>query len=101
MFKFLRTKFSDWVYENEYRLMIGSEYLENGVLKYKKSDLEGVIFGLKIGYKDAKLVYETIKENYLDEGINVNFYEAREVVGKYEVEPELIINVEKYLDELH
>jgi Protein of unknown function (DUF2971) len=100
MFKFLRTKFSDWIYENEYRLMIGREYLENSALKYKKSDLEGVIFGLKIGYDDAKLVYETIKENYLDKGFNVNFYEAKEVVGKYEVIPELITDVEKYLDNL-
>lgn len=100
MFKFLRTKFSDWVYENEYRLMIGVEYLENNVLKYKKSDLEGVVFGLKINYNNAKLVYNTVKENYLDKGFNVNFYEAKEVVGKYEVEPELISDIEKYLSDL-
>ena len=84
--KFIITKYTDWTYENEYRLVVDQHIPEKSALKYKKSDLEGVIFGLKIGYGDAKLVYETVKENYLDKGSNVNFYEAKEVVGKYEVE---------------
>lgn len=98
--KFLITKYTDWIYENEYRLVVDNEIPENELLKYNKGDLEGVIFGLKIGYNDAKLVYDTIKVNYLDKGINVNFYEAKEVIGRYEVKPELITDVEKYLDEL-
>jgi hypothetical protein len=100
MFKFLITKYTDWQYENEYRLMVSKDIPENNVLKYRKNDLEGVIFGLKTGYDDAKLVYETIKDNYFDKGFTVNFYEAKEVVGKYEVEPVLINDVAKYLDDL-
>lgn len=99
--KFIITKYTNWTYENEYRLVVDQEVPENGVLNYRKEDLEGVIFGLKIGYNDAKLVYDTIKENYLNKGFNVNFYEAKEVVGKYEVEPELISDVEKYFDDMH
>jgi hypothetical protein len=98
--KFIITKYADWTYEDEYRLVVGKGIPENGVVNYRKEELEGVIFGLKIGYNDAKLVYETIKENYLDKGFNVNFYEAKEVVGKYEVELELINDVEIYLDDL-
>lgn len=98
-FKFLTTKYTDWKYEDEYRL-IDHYILENNLLNYRKEDLEGVIFGLKINYKDAKLVYDTIKQNYLDKGINVNFYEAKEVRNKYEVKAEPIINVEKYLDDI-
>jgi len=99
-FKFLTTKYTDWKYEDEYRLIIDQDILENEILNYRKKDLEGVIFGLKINYNNAKLVYDTIKQNYLDKGINVNFYEAKEVHHKYEVETEPIINIEKYLDDI-
>lgn len=98
MFKFMITKYTDWTYENEYRLVVSQNIPK--VLNYRKEDLEGVIFGLKIGSDNAKLVYETIKKNYLDEGIIVNFYEAKEVIGKYEIIPEPIIDVEKYIEDL-
>jgi len=97
LFKFVITKYAKWNYENESRLVIAQNIPE--VLNYRKEDLEGVIFGLKITYGKAKLVYDAVKKNYLDKGINVNFYEAKEVIGKYEVEPELITDVEKYLDD--
>jgi hypothetical protein len=100
IFKFIITKYTNWKYENEYRLVVSQEIPENNVLKYRKNDLEGVIFGLKITYGKAKLVYDTIKKNYLDEGIVVNFYEAKEVLRKYEVKAEPIVDVDKYLDDL-
>ncbi|MPM45043.1 hypothetical protein SDC9_91728 [bioreactor metagenome] len=100
MYKFLLTKFSEWSYENEYRIMVPDQMLENNLLKYQKKALEGVVFGLKITHKNAKLVYETIKKNYLDEGIVINFYEAKEVPKKYEIKIEPIENVEKYIDSI-
>lgn len=100
MYKFLLTKFSDWKYENEYRIMVSNNILENGLLKYQKNDLEGIIFGLRINHKNARLVYKTIKKNYLDEGISINFYEAKEVIRKYKVKIEPINDVEKYIDSL-
>jgi hypothetical protein len=100
MYKFLLSKFTDWQYENEYRIIIPDFMLENGLLKYKKEDLEGIIFGLKINHENAKLVYDTVKKNYLDEGVTVNFYEAIEVPHKYNVEIKQIDDVEKYLNDL-
>jgi hypothetical protein len=55
---------------------------------------------LKISYDNAKLVYDTVKKNYLDEGIAVNFYEAKEVPHKYTVDIVPIDDVEKYVDSL-
>ncbi|MEL7665575.1 MAG: DUF2971 domain-containing protein [Methanosarcina mazei] len=100
-FNFFQTKFSDWIYEREYRLVLPKTDFENRLLKYDKKSLEGVIFGLRISCENAKLVYDTVKKNYLDEGIAVNFYEAKEIPRKYAVEIEPIDDVEKYIDSLH
>ena len=100
IFNYLLTKFSDWRYECEYRLILLKESCENQLLKYKKKNLEGVIFGLNISPKNAKLVHDTIKKNYLDEGVAVNFYEAKEVPRKYVVDIVPIDDIEKYIDNL-
>jgi hypothetical protein len=101
-------KFIDWNYEDEYRIIIthfdiiigllSSDEYKKGLLKYQKEDLQGIVFGMKISYENAKLVYETVKKNYLDEGIAIKFYEAKEVPYKYDVEIEPIDNIEKYLN---
>jgi len=107
--KCLLNKFCDWHYEEEYRMIItrndvingllSSDEFEKGLLKYQKEDLEGIVFGMRITYEDAKLVYNIVKKKYLDEGINVNFYEAKEVPRKYEIKIESpIIDIEKYID---
>lgn len=108
MVKSLLNKFCDWHYEDEYRMIItrydiingllSSDEFENGLLKYQKEDLGGIVFGMKITYENAKLIYETIKENYLDQGINVNFYEAKEVPRKYEIKICEIKDIDTYLD---
>lgn len=98
--KCFQTKFREWTYEDEYRVLLPESVLENGLIKYDKEDLEGVIFGLKINNKNAKLVYETIKKNYLDEGITVNFYESIEVIGKYEVKVKKIPDIIQYINNL-
>jgi hypothetical protein len=111
MTKCLLNKFIDWHYEEEYRILItrydidkgllSEDEFEQGLVKYRKEDLEGIIFGMKITYENAKLVYDTVKKNYLDEGIAVNFYEAKEIPRKFVVgigEP--IKDVEKYIDSL-
>lgn len=107
--QFLLNKFEDWTYEKEYRIIISNDDVGNvlsedefksGLVKYQKEDLEGIVFGMKINHENAKLVHETVKKNYLDEGIAVNFYEAVEVPRKYTVKIERIDNVEKYLNTL-
>ena len=93
----LSSKFSHWWYEHEYRMLLHAHELENDIIHYEKEDLEGIVFGLKISYEDAKLVYETVKNDYLDEGFSVNLYEAKEVYQKYTVDIELITDMEKYI----
>jgi hypothetical protein len=53
-----------------------------------------------MNYDKTKLVYDTIKENYVDKGLIVNFYEAKEVPRKYEVKIEPIDYFEKHVDSL-
>jgi hypothetical protein len=109
--KCLLIKFKDWIYEDEYRIMItrydviqgllSKEEFKKGLLKYRKEDLEGIVFGLKITYENAKLVYKTVKKNYIDEGFLINFYEAKEVSRKYIIDiGEPIKDIEKYINSL-
>ncbi|MCD4820832.1 MAG: DUF2971 domain-containing protein [Methanococcoides sp.] len=97
----LLTKFSDWEYENEYRILrFEDEFEQNNIMNYEKQDLEGIVFGLKVNKKDAQDVYETIRENYINKRVNVNFYEAKEIRNKYAIQVEKIDDMNKYLDSL-
>jgi hypothetical protein len=98
--QFLYTKFSGWRDEKECRMLLNEDELEDGVIHYYKDDLEGVIFGCKMKQENAQLVYNTVKKNYLDEGVTVNFYEAKEAPRKYSVDIVPIDDVEKYIDSL-
>lgn len=103
---FLLNKFTDWVYEEEYRMIVdpdvdkmllSEEEFKRGLVKYQKEDLEGIIFGLKINRKDVQDVYNTIKKHYLDEEITVNFYKAVEIDRKYDLKIEHISNMDEYI----
>ena len=96
--KFLSTKYSDWKYEKEYRMLLFEDELEEGTIKFKKEDLEGIIFGLKIEPKNVERIYNIINKKYLKDGIHINFYEAKEIHGKYKVQIEKIDDIDKYLD---
>lgn len=98
--KFILTKYSDWRYEKEYRMLLLEDEFEEGTIKYKKEDLEGIIFGLKIEPKNVERIYNAIDEKHLKEGTHVNFYEAREIRGKYKIQIEKINDIGKYLDSL-
>jgi hypothetical protein len=109
MHEVLLDKLSKWKYEKEFRIildqdsdkrLLSEDMFEKGIIKYKKKNLQGIIFGMKIKYKNAKLVYNTVKENYLDKGYVVKFYEAKEVRYKYEVKVEEIKDINTYLLEL-
>ena len=58
-------KFSVWEYEQEYRIFLNANAFGKRVVKYEKTDLERVIFGLRISREDATSVYNIIRENYL------------------------------------
>lgn len=92
---FMYTKHSDWGYEKEYRLQFFEEDIRGNKINYKKEDLEGIVFGLKafenIEGKDDEQkekyheIIDIIDRCYIKEGIDVNFYKAKEIPGRYEV----------------
>jgi len=99
----------NWIYEQEYRIilnhdddvdeiLLSKEMFDKGVVKYQKEDLEGIVFGMRINYENAKLVYDAVKKNYIDKGIEVNLYEAKEVPRSYEVKIEKIRDIDTYFD---
>lgn len=98
--KFLLTKYSDWKYEKEYRMLLFENELEGGTIRYEKEDLEGITFGLKMKAENVERIYNTIDENYLKAGIEVNFYEAKEIKGKYNLKIEKINDIHSYLEDL-
>jgi hypothetical protein len=106
----LLTKFPDWVYENEYRIIHPDfrEYLEsphksNETFEYYKECLEGVIFGCRINKNNAIRVYEAINKNYqLEESSKmvINYYKADESLNKREIIIRPISDMNEFINEL-
>lgn len=77
------TKLKDWQYEKEYRLILQSELFDFSTpdsrkLKYKFSDLKGVIFGIKTSMEDKLNIIRIIESKCVQEKRNdFKFYQAR------------------------
>ena len=95
---FFTTKYIDWEYEKEYRLLVENIAKEKKTLKqYEKNSLEGIIFGLYTPLDSIRQIYEIVSENYSKEYNNVNYYECELVEGKYGINPIKIKSFEYYL----
>lgn len=98
---FFINKYSDWKYEEEWRLLLfpsNSQWEQKRTMKkFRKEDLEGIIFGLCASKKDIKNIYKLVSENYLEKGYNVNFYICKLIKGKYAIKPEKIDSIEDYI----
>lgn len=109
LLRHLTTKYSEWHYEDEWRMILTidqfkksnlnmvEESVHGGTIEYDKNDLEGIIFGLKISSDDAESVYKIIREEYLEKGIKVNLYQAKEIQGEYALQMEPINDIDEYL----
>lgn len=97
---FLTTKYIDWKYEKEWRLLVQNTEENNKLSfkKYNKYSLEGIIFGLHTPTDCIKKIYETVKKHYLDEGYNINFYKCKWIEGKYSIKPERIESIENFFE---
>lgn len=98
---FLRTKHFLWEYEKEYRLIMWQFDFENKdkfTKKFRKEDLEGIIFGLNTPIKDIKMIFKIIDGNYLQEGFKVNFYKAQEMQKKYALRVKKIDDLNRYIE---
>ncbi len=95
------TKLHAWEYESEYRMILPEPHIrEPRVLKYDKSCLKRVIFGLKIDERDVIRIYNIINKNYLKEGFEVEFFKAKEKNCNYELKIEKIPDIENYIASL-
>jgi hypothetical protein len=97
------TKYCEWKYENEYRMLLFKKYFHGEyVKKYEKNELEGIIFGLKIKRNDAKEVYDKVCEYYMNEKKKVKFYRAKCIKGEDAIEIERIQegDIKNYLESL-
>ena len=95
-------KHRDWKYEKEHRQLIVDENMsEKGfTVKYRKKDLEGIIFGLKAKREEIEAIIDIISIYYLWQGINVNFYSTHEIQDEFEIEVKKIENINEYLEKL-
>lgn len=98
---FFLKKYTNWGYENEYRIIIKKDEFEEGYTKkFRKEDLEGIIFGLNAKPEKIKEIYEIINTHYLQQGIKVNFYSTHKIQGEFAIEVKKIESVSKYLKKL-
>ena len=101
LMNFFTTKYSIWDYENEYRITIPKDEFEQGYTKkFRKEDLEGIIFGLKAKREEIEEIYDIIDIYYLWQGIKVNFYNIHEIRGEFPIEVKKIESISEYLKKL-
>jgi len=99
---FYTTKHKDWEYEQEHRQLIfdEDEREEGFTVRYRKKDLEGIIFGLKAKREEIEEIIDIISIFYLWEGIKVNFYSTHEIQDEYAIEVKKIEDIREYLEKL-
>ncbi len=69
------TKHADWRYEDEWRMICSFKSCRPRFLKFPKSALTGIIFGLRMADNDRRAVKKIIRDA---EYPNLTLYEARE-----------------------
>ena len=76
----ITTKYIDWKYENEYRV-IDLDYIGNK--QFKKDELTSIIFGLNTSKENINRVKQLCKENGFD---HVKFKQTAKVKGRFELD---------------
>lgn len=93
---FYLTKFTDWQYEHEYRLLATIyDMKEKSLVNFSKDALEGIIFGLKVKPDKAQCIKDIIDEYY--EGMDVKLYRTEKVDGRYAIDFKEIRDFDKYI----
>lgn len=77
--KELLTKFKDWEYEEEYRVI---ELNFNGEKNFQKDELKSIIFGLKATQENIDAMMQLCQENGFS---HVKFKKAEAIHGKFEL----------------
>ena len=80
--KFVRTKFSDWAYEEEWRII----YKKTGCQFFPPEEISGVILGSRISKKNKELVLKCLSLN----NCKAKLYEAHECKDRFGLDITLI-----------
>lgn len=83
---FFTTKAYQWRYEKEMRIILNKSIINKKTIKFQKSILSKIIFGIETLEKDKYVIYDIIKKHYLDEKIDVKFFQAIKKRHKYKLE---------------
>lgn len=96
IYDFFLTKFDDWQYEKEYRLLANEHDLKGkDTINFRRDALEGIIFGLKVDPVKAQNIKKLIDRHYKE--INVNFYRTEKSKRKYAIDVKKITNFDRYI----
>lgn len=94
---FFITKFTDWQYEHEYRLLATiNDFGGKDIVNFQKDALEGITFGLRVNSGDAQHIKDILDEYY--KGVDVKLYRTEKVKGKYAIAVKEIKNFDKYIE---
>ncbi|HEX2788445.1 MAG TPA: DUF2971 domain-containing protein [Ignavibacteria bacterium] len=85
-FQFAITKAINWQYEHEYRLIQKLDTYGKLNFEINKEHLKAVYLGLKSNENVKMKIIEVLKQNYQQKGYNVELYQAKRVVGKFEID---------------
>jgi hypothetical protein len=89
--KLFLTKYVDWEYEQEVRII---DYSRNGLRKFNKETIRTIIFGYKTSQEDIKSIIKLCNEEKL---FHVKFKKAKLVPGKFAIDFDEI-NKNNYLE---
>lgn len=83
LFEFAKTKYLNWEYENERRIIYLYDDIKEKIINFKKEILSEIIFGLKTSQEDINSIKNIVYENYISNGLEVDFYKAELCDNKY------------------
>ena len=83
LFEFAKTKYLDWEYEKERRIIYLYNDIKEKIINFKRDILSEIIFGLKTSEEDINRIKDIVYENYISNGIKVDFYKTELCDGKY------------------
>lgn len=74
-----------WKYETEYRMITIPYHFKTNVFSFNKSFLSDIYIGLKCDEKIKNKIKRIVDIDYLEKGYNVNIYQAKENLNRYDI----------------
>lgn len=88
--KCLYHKSKDWQYEEEYRIILLNNYINNQYAYLKPEDIGEIYFGIKTPNEVITAIRKKLKDNNSSHYNNIKFYKMDLKNGYYELTPKII-----------